>query len=139
MDRPDPDELLDKIQREEEKRQRGRLKAFFGASAGVGKTFAMLQAAQRRREEGVDVAVGVVVDELAHSNVQGSRHLKRWQDMQELLDAGIDVYTTVNVHHLESLDDIVGQITGHGADHRDRHMACRRSLSGARIRQIYAG
>ncbi|MDR5740067.1 DUF4118 domain-containing protein [Caballeronia sp. LZ016] len=159
MNRPDPDELLDKLQREEEKRQRGRLKVFFGASAGVGKTFAMLQAARRRKEEGVDAVVGVVethgrketlalldgvetlpaarieyrgrllpefdldaalarkpqlllVDELAHSNVHGSRHAKRWQDVQELLDAGIDVYTTVNVQHLESLNDIVGRITG---------------------------
>jgi len=159
MERPDPDQLLDKIQREEEKKQRGRLKIFFGASAGVGKTFAMLQAARRRRDEGVDVVVGIVethgrketiallegldavpmarheyrgrslaefdldaalarkpqlilVDELAHSNVQGARHLKRWQDVYELLDAGTDVYTTVNVQHLESLNDIVGQITG---------------------------
>ncbi|KWB79093.1 sensor histidine kinase [Burkholderia ubonensis] len=159
MDRPDPDELLDKIQRDEEKQQRGRLKVFFGASAGVGKTFAMLQAARQRRDEGVDVVVGIVethgrketvallgglevlplanyeyrghrltefdidaalarkpqlilVDELAHSNVQGARHVKRWQDVHELLDAGIDVYTTVNVQHLESLNDIVGQITG---------------------------
>jgi two-component system sensor histidine kinase KdpD len=159
MERPDPDQLLDKIQREEEKKQRGRLKIFFGASAGVGKTFAMLQAARRRRDEGIDVVVGIVethgrketlallegldavpmahheyrgrslaefdldaalarkpqlilVDELAHSNVQGARHLKRWQDVHELLDAGTDVYTTVNVQHLESLNDIVGQITG---------------------------
>lgn len=159
MNRPDPDELLDKLQRDEEKRQRGRLKIFFGASAGVGKTYAMLQAARRRQEEGVDVLVGiaethgrsetaallagldvlpllqieyrgrklgefdldaalarkpqlVLVDELAHSNVQGARHLKRWQDVYELLDAGIDVYTTVNVQHLESLNDVVGQITG---------------------------
>ncbi|KQR78630.1 sensor protein KdpD [Burkholderia sp. Leaf177] len=159
MDRPDPDELLDKIQRDEEKKQRGRLKIFFGASAGVGKTYAMLQAGHRRRDEGIDTVVGIVethgrketqalvegleavplttyeyrgrqlpefdldsalgrkpqlilVDELAHSNVQGARHLKRWQDVYELLDAGIDVYTTVNVQHLESLNDIVGQITG---------------------------
>jgi two-component system sensor histidine kinase KdpD len=159
MDRPDPDELLGKIQRDEEKQQRGRLKVFFGASAGVGKTFAMLQAARQRRDEGVDTVVGIVethgrketvalldglevlplarheyrgrllaefdidaalarkpqlilVDELAHSNVQGARHLKRWQEVYELLDAGIDVYTTVNVQHLESLNDIVGQITG---------------------------
>ncbi|TAM52684.1 MAG: DUF4118 domain-containing protein [Paraburkholderia sp.] len=159
MERPDPDALLDKIARDEKKRRRGRLKVFFGASAGVGKTFAMLQAARRRREEGVDVVVGIVethgrqetqallagletiapatiayrerkldefdvdaalarkpelilVDELAHSNVQGSRHLKRWQDVHELLDAGIDVYTTVNVQHLETLNDVVGQITG---------------------------
>ncbi|MEA3122457.1 MAG: two-component system, OmpR family, sensor histidine kinase KdpD, partial [Paraburkholderia sp.] len=159
MERPDPDALLNKIQREEEKQRRGRLKIFFGASAGVGKTFAMLQAARRRLDEGVDVVVGIVethgrketlallhgldvinpalieyrgrvlpefdldaalarkpelilVDELAHSNVHGSRHLKRWQDVHELLDVGIDVYTTVNVQHLESLNDVVGQITG---------------------------
>ncbi|ASV99996.1 DUF4118 domain-containing protein [Paraburkholderia aromaticivorans] len=159
MNRPDPDELLDKLQRDEERRQRGRLKIFFGASAGVGKTYAMLQAARRRRDEGADVVVGIaethgrsetaallegldvlplaqieyrgrklgefdldaalarkpqliLVDELAHSNVQGARHLKRWQDVYELLDAGIDVYTTVNVQHLESLNDVVGQITG---------------------------
>jgi two-component system sensor histidine kinase KdpD len=158
MVRPDPDELLDKLQREEEKRQRGRLKIFFGASAGAGKTFAMLQAARRRRDEGVDVVVGIaethgrqetaalldglevlprarieyrarplaefdldaalarkpqlmLIDELAHTNVPGTRHLKRWQDVQEVLDAGIDVYTTVNVQHLESLNDVVGQIT----------------------------
>jgi two-component system, OmpR family, sensor histidine kinase KdpD len=159
MNRPDPDELLDRLQRDEEKRRRGKLKIFFGASAGVGKTYAMLQAARRRAEEGVDVVVGIVethgrsetaaltndlevlprqriayrgrtleefdldvtlerkpqlvlVDELAHSNVQGARHMKRWQDVYELLDAGIDVYTTVNVQHLESLNDVVGQITG---------------------------
>ena len=159
MNRPDPDELLDKLQRDEQKRQRGKLKIFFGASAGVGKTYAMLQAARRRRDEGADVVVGIaethgrgetaallegldvlplahieyrgrklgefdldaalarkpqliLVDELAHSNVQGARHLKRWQDVYELLDAGIDVYTTVNVQHLESLNDVVGQITG---------------------------
>src|SRR6266702_2163269 len=159
MNRPDPDELLDKLQRDEEKRQRGRLKIFFGASAGVGKTYAMLQAARRRHDEGADVVVGIaethgrgetaallagldvlplaqieyrgrklgefdldaalarkpqliLVDELAHSDVQGARHLKRWQDVYELLDAGIDVYTTVNVQHLESLNDVVGQITG---------------------------
>ncbi|KVL55727.1 sensor histidine kinase [Burkholderia territorii] len=159
MNRPDPDQLLDKLQRDEEKQRRGQLKIFFGASAGVGKTYAMLQAARQRRQEGVDVVVGIVethgrnetaalldgldvlplaridyrgrtlsefdldgalarapqlilVDELAHSNVQGARHLKRWQDVYELLDAGIDVYTTVNVQHLESLNDVVGAITG---------------------------
>ncbi|WP_323121639.1 sensor histidine kinase KdpD [Burkholderia alba] len=159
MNRPDPDQLLDKLQREEEKLQRGQLKIFFGASAGVGKTYAMLQAARARRKDGVDVLVGIVethgrgetaalldgldvlpltqidyrgrplgefdldaalarkpalilVDELAHSNVPGARHLKRWQDVYELLDAGIDVYTTVNVQHLESLNDVVGAITG---------------------------
>ncbi|KAF1030252.1 MAG: Sensor protein KdpD [Burkholderia plantarii] len=159
MNRPDPDQLLDKLQREEEKQQRGRLKIFFGASAGVGKTYAMLQAARVRADEGVRVLVGIVethgrretaalvdglellppltlehrgrrlaefdldaalarrpelvlVDELAHSNVTGARHLKRWQDVHELLDAGIDVYTTVNVQHLDSLNDVVGAITG---------------------------
>ncbi|WP_175919312.1 sensor histidine kinase [Burkholderia pyrrocinia] len=159
MNRPDPDQLLDKLQRDEEKQRRGQLKIFFGASAGVGKTYAMLQAARQRLQDGVDVVVGIVethgrsetaalldgfdvlplaridyrgrtlaefdldgalarqpqlilVDELAHSNVQGARHLKRWQDVYELLDAGIDVYTTVNVQHLESLNDVVGAITG---------------------------
>ncbi|MGS0895515.1 DUF4118 domain-containing protein [Burkholderia stagnalis] len=159
MNRPDPDQLLDKLQRDEEKQRRGQLKIFFGASAGVGKTYAMLRAARQRVREGVDVVVGIVethgrgetaalldgldvlplaridhrgralaefdldgalarrpqlilVDELAHSNVQGARHLKRWQDVHELLDAGIDVYTTVNVQHLESLNDVVGAITG---------------------------
>ncbi len=159
MNRPDPDALLDRLQREEAESQRGRLKIFFGASAGVGKTYAMLQAARRRADEGIDVVVGIaethrrietaalldgldvlplaqidyrgrrlgefdldaalarkpqliLVDELAHSNVHGARHLKRWQDVHELLDAGIDVYTTVNVQHLESLNDVVGQITG---------------------------
>src|SRR6201747_597987 len=158
MNRPNPDELLGKLQREEEKRHRGRLKIFFGASAGVGKTYAMLLAARSRKQQGDDVVIGIVethgrtdtaaltedlehlplaqiayrghalqdfdldgalrrhpqlilVDELAHSNVPGARHLKRWQDVHELLDAGIDVYTTVNVQHLESLNDIVGQIT----------------------------
>ncbi|AJP59787.1 two-component system sensor histidine kinase KdbD [Pandoraea vervacti] len=159
MERPDPDELLGKLQRDEAREQRGRLKIFFGASAGVGKTFAMLQAARKLREEGTDVVVGVLethgraetarlleglevlpqksveyrgrvlrefdldgmlarkpavalVDELAHANVAGERHLKRWQDVHELLDAGIDVYTTLNVQHLERLNDVVGQITG---------------------------
>lgn len=141
------------------KKNRGRLKIFFGACAGVGKTYAMLQEAQRLRGQGLDVLVGVVethgrsetaalltglailpqkrihhrsrqvrefdldaalarhpalilMDELAHSNAQGSRHPKRWQDVEELLDAGIDVLTTVNVQHLESLNDVVGGVTG---------------------------
>ncbi len=157
--RPTPDEWLDKIQQEEAKQQRGRLKIFFGSCAGVGKTFAMLLAASAQRQEGIDLAVGIVethgrsettalldglevlplkpieyrgrqlsefdldaalarqpalilIDELAHTNVAGSRHPKRWQDVEELLTAGINVYTTVNVQHLESLNDIVGQITG---------------------------
>ena len=157
--RPSPDQLLERVQREERKARRGKLKLFFGACAGVGKTFAMLSAAHMLKQQGVDVLVGLVethgradtaellegleilppkklqyrgkqltefdldaalarrpavliVDELAHTNVAGSRHAKRWQDVQELLDAGIDVLTTVNVQHLESLNDIVGQITG---------------------------
>jgi two-component system sensor histidine kinase KdpD len=157
--RPDPDELLEKIQRQEARAGRGRLKVFFGACAGVGKTYAMLTAAQGLHAQGADLVVGVaethgrsetahlleglevlpprriayrgrwltefdldaalarhprliLVDELAHSNVRGSRHPKRWQDVEELLAAGIDVYTTVNVQHLESLNDIVGHITG---------------------------
>ncbi|MFO1384788.1 MAG: two-component system sensor histidine kinase KdpD [Chitinivorax sp.] len=158
-ERPDPDELLDKLQKSMAKQQRGRLKVFFGGCAGVGKTYAMLAAAQTLRQQGVDVVIGVIethgrsetekmlqglellprlqlsyrdrditefdldgalqrkpsiilVDELAHSNVAGSRHPKRWQDVEELLAAGINVYTTLNVQHLESLNDVVGQITG---------------------------
>lgn len=157
--RPDPDELLDRVMRDEDRQARGRLKIFFGSSAGVGKTYAMLAAAQSLREQGTDVIAGIVethgradteamlegierlplraapyrdrvlnefdidaalqrrptvilVDELAHSNVPGSRHAKRWQDIEELLHAGIHVYTTVNVQHIESLNDVVGQITG---------------------------
>ncbi|MHB9098270.1 MAG: DUF4118 domain-containing protein [Syntrophales bacterium] len=157
--RPDPDELLDQAAAEEARHRQGKLKIFFGAAPGVGKTYAMLEAAQKRREEGVDVVVGVaethgrretealldgleilprrihshrgrdipefdldaalarrpsliVVDELAHTNASESRHKKRWRDIQELLGAGISVYTTVNVQHLESLNDIIRQITG---------------------------
>lgn len=157
--RPDPDALLARIREEEARARRGRLKIFFGASAGVGKTYAMLSAAKRLHEQGVDVVVGVVethgraeteamaaglqhlpprqipyrgqvlkefdldaalarkpqlilVDELAHSNVEGSRHPKRWQDVEEMLAAGIDVYSTVNVQHLETLNDVVSGITG---------------------------
>ena len=153
--RPDPDKLLEKVNR----KPRGKLKIFFGACAGVGKTYAMLQEAQRLRAQGLDILIGVVethgrketaalldrldllpakrihhrgrwvqefdldaalarnpalilMDELAHSNAPGSRHPKRWQDVEELLDAGIDVFTTVNVQHLESLNDIVGSVTG---------------------------
>jgi len=157
--RPNPDDLLDRVMREEDRQSRGRLKIFFGASAGVGKTYAMLTAAQSLREQGTEVVAGIVethgridtaellagleqlplrahnyrdrnfhefdldaallrhpqvilVDELAHSNVAGARHAKRWQDIEELLHAGIHVYTTVNVQHIESLNDVVGQITG---------------------------
>ena len=158
-DRPDPDALLALAQAEEERARRGKLKVFFGAVAGVGKTYAMLEAARELQRRGADVAVGwvethgrketealldglevlpprrvehrgvalrefdldaalarkpavLLVDELAHTNAPGSRHAKRWQDIEELLAAGIDVYTTVNVQHLESLNDLVGKITG---------------------------
>src|SRR5512135_587374 len=157
--RPDPDELMRRVHAEEERRREGQLKIFFGAAPGVGKTYAMLEAARKRRSEGVDVVVGLVethgrketeallpeleimprrsieyrgavlqefdidaalarkptvilVDELAHSNPEGSRHKKRWQDIYELLGAGITVYTTMNVQHFESLNDVVAQITG---------------------------
>ncbi|MHB8092303.1 MAG: DUF4118 domain-containing protein [Syntrophales bacterium] len=157
--RPDPDELLGRAVSEETRKRHGKLKIFFGAAPGVGKTYAMLGATQKRRAEGVDIVVGVVethgrketetlldgleilprriqphrgrdilefdidaalarspslivIDELAHTNAPDSRHNKRWQDVQELLGAGISVYTTVNVQHLESLNDIIRQITG---------------------------
>ena len=157
--RPDPDQLLNRVNAEEARAKRGKLKIFFGASAGVGKTYAMLGAARQLLLQGVDVVIGVVethgrmetevmahgldylplrdipyrdrvlrefdldgalarkpalilMDELAHSNVAGSRHAKRWQDIDELLAAGIDVYSTVNVQHLESLNDVVSGITG---------------------------
>ena len=157
--RPDPDRLLAKLKDEALQAARGKLKLFFGASAGVGKTYAMLSAARVQQQQGVDVVVGVIethgraetesllpglprieprevryrdrilrefdldavlarrpqlvlVDELAHSNVPGSRHAKRWQDVEELLDAGIDVWSAMNVQHLESLNDIVTGITG---------------------------
>jgi two-component system sensor histidine kinase KdpD len=157
--RPDPDALLAQVQSQERSAARGKLRIYFGASAGVGKTYAMLAAARKLRSEGRPVLVGVLethgraetaalldgldlvpqkalayrgktlnefdldaalarhpplilVDELAHANAPGSRHPKRWQDVEELLDAGIDVFTTVNVQHLESLNDVVGGITG---------------------------
>lgn len=153
--RPDPDRLLEQAAAP----HRGKLKVFFGACAGVGKTWAMLAEAQRLRAQGLDIVVGVVethgrkdtaamlkglavlplkrqayrgrhisefdldaalarrpalilMDELAHSNAPGSRHPKRWQDIEELLEAGIDVFTTVNVQHLESLNDVVSGVTG---------------------------
>ena len=157
--RPDPDALLRQVQADEARRGRGHLKIFFGYAPGVGKTFAMLQAAAREREHGVDVVLGCIethgraqtqaqlaalpeplprrasdhrgttlqefdldaavaraptlllVDELAHDNVPGSRHKKRWQDVFELLDRGIDVWTTLNVQHVESLNDAVAQVT----------------------------
>jgi two-component system, OmpR family, sensor histidine kinase KdpD len=157
--RPDPDALLAAVKAEESEQARGRLKIFLGYAAGVGKTYAMLEAAHQRLTEGVDVVIGLVethkrpeteslvrglpliprkrieyrgtvleemdldavlarrpqlvlVDEFAHTNAPGSRHAKRYQDVQELLAAGIDVYTTLNIQHLESLNDAVAQITG---------------------------
>ena len=110
---------------------RGTLRIYLGAAPGVGKTFAMLNEGRRRAERGTDVVVGfvethgrprtaeqmeglevVLVDELAHTNVPGSRDSKRWQDVEELLDAGIHVISTVNIQHLESLNDVVERITG---------------------------
>jgi two-component system sensor histidine kinase KdpD len=157
--RPDPDALLAAVQKDEARQSRGKLKIFLGMAAGVGKTYAMLEYAHQRKNEGVDVVVGyiethkraetealtrdlevvprrvieyrgaaleemdidailarqpelVLVDELAHTNVEGSRHAKRYFDVIELLDAGIDVWTTVNVQHFESRADSVQQITG---------------------------
>lgn len=139
--------------------KRGYLRIFFGYAAGVGKTYAMLEAAHQAKKEGIDVVIGyvepharpdtlalldgleklpvrevnqhgiklkefdldlalkrrpalILVDELAHTNAQESRHLKRYQDVEELLNAGIDVYTTVNVQHLESLNDVVETMIG---------------------------
>src|ERR1700757_2530000 len=158
-ERPDPDALLAQMKREEEESGRGKLKIFFGMSPGVGKTYAMLQAARQKTLEGCEVVVGIVethgrketeallegmpimprtqieyrgtkleemdldailawhpglavVDELAHTNAPGSRHPKRYQDVLELLDAGIDVYTTLNVQHVASRRDTVRQISG---------------------------
>jgi two-component system sensor histidine kinase KdpD len=158
-ERPDPDALLARLKREETAASRGKLKIFFGMSPGVGKTYAMLQAARQKQAEGCEVVVGVVeahgrketeallegmpimprtqieyrgttltemdldailtwhpglavVDELAHTNAPGSRHPKRYQDVLELLDAGINVYTTLNVQHVASRADVVRQISG---------------------------
>ena len=157
--RRDPDELLRHVEEAERRARRGKLVIFFGAAPGVGKTYAMLEAARTERDLKRDVVIGVVethgrydtgalviglemlprrkvehrgvvveefdldgalarkpglilVDELAHTNASGSRHAKRWQDVEELLDAGIDVYGTLNVQHIESLNDVVAQVTG---------------------------
>ena len=159
--RPDPDALLASFQREEQRARRGSLKIFFGMCPGVGKTYAMLRAAQQEQKDGADLIVGIVethgraetesilaglpvlprkhlayrgievtemdldallarqprprlvlVDEFAHTNTEGSRHPKRYQDVVELIDAGIDVFTTLNVQHIESRADTVRQITG---------------------------
>jgi two-component system, OmpR family, sensor histidine kinase KdpD len=152
--RPSPEALLDAAEKED----RGRLKIFLGAAPGVGKTYEMLQSAQARRREGIDIVVGIVethgrreteallegleviprrkvdykghrfteldidailkrrpqlalIDELAHTNAPDSRHPKRYLDVQELIAAGIDVYTTLNIQHVESLNDVVARIT----------------------------
>ena len=161
--RPDPDQLLADVQRDEARAKRGRLRIFFGASAGVGKTFSMLEAARTARAAGTDIVVGYIephgrpeteqllegleqlpsvsvryrgvtrrefdldaalrrraaitlVDELAHTNliegVPAPRHAKRWQDIEEMLEAGLDVWTTLNVQHIESLNDVIASITG---------------------------
>jgi len=157
--RPSPEAMLKLAQAEETEAGQGKLKIFLGYAAGVGKTYAMLEAARQRMLDGLDVVVGyaeshgrsetdallegleiiprmevpyqgvllpemdldalldrrpqiALVDELAHTNVAGSRHEKRWQDVEELLAAGIDVYTTVNIQHFESLNDVITQVTG---------------------------
>jgi len=157
--RPNPDELLASIIKEEEKSKRGKLKIFFGMCAGVGKTYNMLQTAHAEKLKGCDVILGyiethnrketadlvegfeiiprktyeykstpfqemdldaiitrkphiVLVDELAHTNAPGSRHAKRYQDVLEILESGINVYTSLNVQHLESRSETVAQITG---------------------------
>jgi two-component system sensor histidine kinase KdpD len=153
VERPQPEALLSELK----KASRGKLKIFLGAAPGVGKTYAMLEAAQRRLKEGTDLIVGIlethgraetellldgldvlprkqivyrdrifyemdidailkrrprlaIVDELAHTNVPGSRHVKRYQDVEEIINSGIDVYTTLNIQHLESLNDIIARI-----------------------------
>src|SRR5487761_2130587 len=158
-ERPNPDTLLAAIQKEDARTQRGKLKVFFGMAPGVGKTYAMLEAARRELAAGRDVVIGYVethgrketdalteglplvprrsvehrdvsltemdldallarrpqlalVDEFAHTNAPGARHPKRYQDVLELLDAGIDVFTTLNVQHVDSRAEAVRQITG---------------------------
>jgi two-component system sensor histidine kinase KdpD len=157
--RPNPDSLLALVKKQSEEKQRGKLKIFFGSSAGVGKTYSMLKSAYEKLQEGVDVVVGIaethdrpetkklldilpalplleidhknikikefdlegalkrkpeliLVDELAHTNAPNLRHAKRWSDIEDLLRAGIDVYTCLNVQHLESVNDVVKSITG---------------------------
>src|SRR6185312_11871585 len=133
--RPLPEALLEAARREEGRI--GKLRIFVGAAPGVGKTYEMLQQARARKRDGYDIVIGVVethgrreteallegleiiprpqivlVDELAHTNAAGSRHPKRYLDVEELLNRGINVYTTVNIQHIESLNDVVAQITG---------------------------
>ena len=155
--RPNPDDLLKQVT--ESAAPIGKLKIFLGYAAGVGKTYAMLEAAHQRKKQGIDVVIGyvethhreeteqmvsgleliprlqikyqnikleeldtdaiiarkpqiVLVDELAHSNAPGSCHPKRYLDVEDILQAGIDVYTTLNIQHLESLNDAIAQVTG---------------------------
>ncbi len=157
-DRVGPEFYLSLASKEENK-SRGKLKIFLGMSAGVGKTYSMLEAAREYKATGGDVAIGIVythgrpetaallegiptiprkkitykdaifeemdldavlkrrpklvlIDELAHTNIVGSRHSKRWQDVLEVIDAGIDVYTTLNVQHMESRKEMVEETMG---------------------------
>lgn len=155
----DPEILLKAIKEAESKKQRGRLKVFLGMAPGVGKTYTMLETAQKNAKEGINLVVAsinthgrqetelllkglkiipekellykgkkfkeldidsilkikpqlVLVDELAHNNIPGSRHEKRWQDVLEIIDAGIDVYTTLNIQHIESYKEVTEDIAG---------------------------
>ncbi len=155
--RLDPEQLLQRMDEEDRKERRGKLKIYLGAAPGVGKTYAMLHDALEKRDNDFDVVIGVaeshgrhdietmlknfeiiprqtvhyrsktclefdldaalkrrpgliLIDEMAHSNAPGLRHSKRWQDIKECLDRGIDFYTTLNVQHIESLKDDVAQI-----------------------------
>ncbi|MCL5292458.1 MAG: universal stress protein [Actinobacteria bacterium] len=157
--RPTPEEILAKIEKDEQGGKGARLKLYIGAAAGVGKTYAMLEEAQRLKKRGVDVVVGFVethgrseteeklagleavprkkveyrgvvfeemdgdavitrkptvalVDELAHTNVPGLKHAKRFQDVQDILESGVNVISTINIQHLESLNDVIAELTG---------------------------
>ena len=139
--------------------RRGKFKIYIGMSAGVGKTYRMLQEAQALKRNGVDVQIGyiethgrketvaqlqelpvlprrklfykgkeldeldmqavlnlhpevVVIDELAHTNIEGSKNEKRWQDVMDILDAGINVISAVNIQHIESLNEEIRNISG---------------------------
>lgn len=141
------------------KSRRGKLKIYIGMSAGVGKSYRMLQEAHSLQKSGIDVKIGyiethnraethalleglsiiprrqlfykgkeldeldvqavinlrpevVIIDELAHTNIEGSKNEKRWQDVLEILDAGINVISAINIQHIESLNDEVKLITG---------------------------
>ena len=160
MPKSDPEQMLrDENEKTSAHQTRGKLKIFFGYASGVGKTYAMLKAAHRAKQQGIDVVAGyiephgrpetaallrgldqtppaefhqgnltiqefdldaalrrkpqlILIDELAHTNADGCRHSKRYQDIEELLKAGIDVHTTLNVQHIESLNDTVASVTG---------------------------